>query len=71
MFNFFKNWFQSNSYGMGSLPTPYDSRNIQITQVQMPVAIPEFHLTDISTLGVSNQGSKPSCVGYSIALFLI
>lgn len=68
MFNFLKNWFSfSPSFGMGSLPIPADSRNIDIAQVQNPAAVPNFYITDIYDLGVNNQGSKPTCVGHSIA----
>lgn len=68
MFNFLKNLFSRvPSFGMGSLPIPADSRNIDIAQVQAPTAVPNFYITDIYTLGVDNQGSRPSCVGHSIA----
>ncbi len=58
--------FSLEKFGMGMLPSPEDSRNIPIGQVQGEVPIPYTHITDISMLGVNNQGSKPRCVGESI-----
>lgn len=70
MLNFLKNLFSikpsTPSFGMGSLPSPADSRNISLTQVQAPVEIPSAYMTDISMLGVENQGNAPICVGESM-----
>lgn len=68
MFDFFKNLFKSTpTFSMGALPSPADSRNIALTQVQAPVAIPDQYMTDISMLGVENQGAAPICVAESLS----
>ena len=53
------------SFGMGALPSPHDPRNINISRVQRPVPIPDLYITDISMLGVNDQGNEPRCVGES------
>lgn len=68
MFKFLKSLFNSTpTFGTGSLPLPADSRRLSITQVQAPVTLPDFYITDISMLEIVNQGNRPSCVGHSIA----
>jgi len=70
MLEFLKKFFGSSSpsFGMGSLPSPADSRKIDIARVQMPVTIPDSYITDLSMLDVENQGSKPICVAETITL---
>lgn len=65
MFDFLKKLFGSPtpSFGMGSLPSPADGRKIDIARVQVPVDIPDIHVTDLSMFDVENQGNKPKCVG--------
>jgi len=67
MFNLIKILFGKLEFGMGSLKIPPDSRNINITSVQKHVIIPNEYITDLSIFGVEDQGSKPTCVGQSIA----
>lgn len=68
MLNFLKKLFGIvPSFGMGSLPSPADSRNIDIASIQTPVSIPDLYITDISILGIENQGSKSTCVGCSMS----
>lgn len=53
----------SEEKGMGALPNPVDSRDIQLAQVQAPVALPKKYKTDISKLKRRDQKSTGSCVG--------
>lgn len=70
MLEFIKNLFRSEMvYGIGALEPLPDSRNIMLADIQPQTdePIPDFYLTDMSKFGVNNQGSRPSCVGHSIA----
>lgn len=50
----------------GAILNPIDNRDIQIAQVQSPVAIPNSFTTDISMLPIENQGMHGACVGFAI-----
>jgi len=54
----------SPSYGIGSLRSPIDNRNIPISSVQKPEDIPnEYKFINGNNL---DQGPKPRCVGFGI-----
>lgn len=67
MFKFLKMLFGGPKFGIGVLPSPADSRNIDIARVQQPVSIPDFYLTDLSPFGVNDQGVKSTCVGETMS----
>ena len=52
-------------YQLGALKNPKDNRDIQLAQVQTPVAVPNKYITDISMIPVLNQKSIGACVGYA------
>lgn len=54
----------------GSLRNPIDNRDIFVSQVQSPVALPNKYVTDISMLPVLNQGTHGACVGHAVAIVL-
>ncbi len=58
-------------YKLGALKNTKDNRDIQLAQVQAPVALPEEYLTDISMLPIFNQKMHGSCVGHAHALIHI
>jgi len=63
MFNFLKNLFKTApEYSLGALKNNEDVRDIQITQVQAPVAIPTEYKTDITMLEVEDQMDHGTCV---------
>ena len=49
--------------GLGAIPNPHDERDISISRVQAPVALPKKYKTDISKLKRRDQKQKGSCVG--------
>lgn len=49
--------------GLGALPNPDDNRDIPLTLVQEPVAVPEKYKTDLSKYPVEDQLKNGSCVG--------
>lgn len=57
-----------NKYSLGAIKNPVDNRDIQLAQVQAPVALPEQYITDISMIPVLNQKMLGSCVGNSHAV---
>ena len=59
------------NYSLGALKNTKDLRDIQLVQVQTPVAIPVKHITDISWIPVMNQKSLGACVGHAHALIHI
>lgn len=67
MFNFLKKVFGSPTYKTGALYQPNDPRNIDIAQVQKPVEIPDSYASAFPVTGIKDQGSNPSCVGWSFA----
>ena len=55
-------------FTLGALKNEKDLRDIQLTQVQTPVAIPSKYITDISWIPVFNQLANGSCVGHAHSL---
>lgn len=65
MFNFLKSLFKNTpTYGMGSIPSPVDSRNIPFSAVSQPENLPVEYDTELPP--VENQGIKGKCVGSGI-----
>lgn len=56
------------TYTLGALENPKDLRDIQLTQVQAPVSLPDKYITDISFIPVLNQKAIGSCVGHAHAI---
>lgn len=52
------------NFKMGSLESPQDSRNVEISRIQKPVTLPVSYETMLPP--VENQGGKPKCVGSAI-----
>ena len=69
MFNFLKKIFGSPVYQTGALSKPVDPRNIDISEVQAPVAIPDSYVASMPVSEVKDQGAEPSCVGWTFAQY--
>ena len=54
-------------YKTGALKNPIDYRDIKISQVQAPMAIPSYYIADITMLPVLDQKQLGACVGHSFA----
>lgn len=66
MFDFIKKLFSSTpKYGMGSIPSPADPRNIQFASVSVPLEIPSEYESELPP--VEDQGQKGKCVGCGLS----
>ncbi len=55
-------------YALGAIKNKKDLRDVQLAQVQAPVAIPAKYVTDISFIPVLNQKQLGACVGHAHAI---
>lgn len=58
-------------YSLGAIKNKKDNRDIQLAQVQSPVAVPYEFFTDISFIPVFNQKMLGACVGHAHAVIHI
>ena len=52
-------------YSLGAIKNVKDLRDVELIQVQAPVALPSKFITDISFIPVFNQLANGSCVGHA------
>jgi len=55
-------------YTLGAIKNDKDLRDVQLAQVQAPVALPSKYITDISWIPVFDQMQNGSCVGHAHAI---
>lgn len=68
MLNFLKNLFVSTTkYSTGAIIPPADIRNIDIGEIQLPIKIPDYFLSDLKIWTAKDQLLESSCVGFTFA----